>query len=466
VASDIGSVDVFTDRRPPLRWTITIGATTIVMLALSVTALAVTGLLSRSIRTEAERSLVDRVDAVRQIVQSGDLPDVLEPTGRETGQIQVLDRDGTLVASTLGLGRTSRFDVIDAPALGRTVTASVDGSVIDNDASERYLVVASTAQSPVGPLTIYGITSLDPAFEAESYLKSRLLLVVPLMALLTGAVVFAVVGRALRPVENMRSQVEQISASDLSSRVVPPASDDEIARLGATLNRLLERLERSVEQQRIFAASASHELRSPLSAIRTNLEVGLAYPTRADWERTASDVLIEIARLEQLSTDLRTLTKQHHDPMTAATDIAAATITEVERRADHRIGVTVGTTPAIAAIDQDGYLQVLRNLLDNAGRHATSTIAVTIDREHPTAITLSVYNDGPSLAAADRSRVFEPFTRLDEARSIDTGGSGLGLAIVSAVVSAAGGTIEIADRDVGAEFRVVLPSGRTARIRR
>jgi len=449
-------VDVQVDRRPPLRWTITIGATAIVILALLIAALAVTGLLNRSIATGAERSLIDRVDAVREVIRSGDLPDVLEPTGRETGQIQVRDSDGALVASTLGLGRTSRFDVIDAPVVGATVTARVDGSIIDNNPSEQYLIVASTVQSADGPLTIYGVTSLEPAFQAEDYLESRLLVVLPLLGLVTGVVVFTVVGRALRPVEHMRSQVEQITANDLSMRVIPPASDDEIARLGATLNGLLDRLDRSAVQQRVFAASASHELRSPLSAIRTNLEVGLAYPERTDWEQTATDALIEIARLEQLSTDLRTLTRQHENTTRHATDIAAATISEIERRSDHRLRTSISEERVMVAIGVDSYLQVLRNLLDNASRHARTDVVVTIERL-PSLGVLSVYNDGPPLSVADRATVFEPFTRLDEARSLDTGGSGLGLAIARTIVHAAGGSIDAADRDDGAEFRVLLP---------
>ena len=107
----------------------------------------------------------------------------------------------------------------------------------------------------------------------------------------------------------MRAEVDRIEAADLSGRVHAGSSDDEIANLGLTLNRMLDRLEEASSRQQLFAAAASHELRSPLSTIRTELEVGLAYPDRAEWPKVAEDSLIEIARLEELTRDLRMLTR-------------------------------------------------------------------------------------------------------------------------------------------------------------
>src|SRR6185503_5465939 len=114
-----------------------------------------------------------------------------------------------------------------------------------------------------------------------------------------------------RPVDAMRAEVDRIQATDLSRRVTPAGTGSEVDRLGATLNHMLDRLTDAAERQRLFAASASHELRSPLSAIRTELEVGLAYPERADWPKVAGDSLVEIDRLEALARDLRFLTRPH-----------------------------------------------------------------------------------------------------------------------------------------------------------
>ncbi|MEO6652794.1 MAG: histidine kinase dimerization/phospho-acceptor domain-containing protein [Ilumatobacteraceae bacterium] len=129
----------------------------------------------------------------------------------------------------------------------------------------------------------------------------------------------------------MRREVEAISAGDLSARVTPPTTDHEISRLGATLNGLLGRLEASADQQQLFAASASHELRSPLSAIRTEMEVALAYPAATDWPACGQDVLVEVGRLERLARDLRVLTGRHSVDERASCDLAELITQEVRR---------------------------------------------------------------------------------------------------------------------------------------
>lgn len=250
----------------------------------------------------------------------------------------------------------------------------------------------------------------------------------------------------------MRRDVERISEGDLSSRVTPTASDDELARLGDTLNHMLERLENAAAQRELFAAAASHELRSPLSALRTELEVAQAYPDRADWPQTAADSLIEIDRLEHLARDLRVLTRNRNVGATdRRCDLGALTRRELDRRSSDLVEYHTDIDDAVVAADDDEVLQVLRNLLDNAGRHAHSAIHVRVDHEG-SMVSLSVANDGPPIRLADRAQIFEPFTRLDEARSLDTGGSGLGLAIVRSIMIEAGGSIEVGDRLHGAEF--------------
>ena len=458
-------------RRPSLRWSITLGATSIVVFALVITALAVSGLLRRSITSETEVLLVDRVDAVAQLAAEGRLPEVLEPTGREVGQVQVIDASGRVVSSTPGIARTSRFDVVaTAPTPGDEVRTTVPGSVIDDDPGEDYLLVGRVVTGSADgaapePLTIWAVTTLAPAVDAQRSLQARLLVVLPLLALVTGVVIHQVVRRAMRPVEEMRSQVERISASDLSTRVVPPGSDGDLARLGRTLNDLLARLEDAGVRQELFAASASHELRSPLSAIRTDLEVGLAYPERTDWERTASDALIEVARLEELSRDLRQLTRR--GPGAAGRcDLAALVEREVAHATDPRVELVAVPAPAGAAavaLHDDDAVRIVRNLVENALRHAETFVRVGVSAVAgpdgaPGAVTLSVANDGPPIPHAERERVFEPFTRLDEARSLDAGGSGLGLAIVRSIARAAGGTARVAPRDDLTEFVVTLPS--------
>lgn len=439
-----------------LRWRITIGATAIVLFALVIVSLAVAGLLRGSLERSTEALLVERLTAVEALVRDDRLDPILDSTGREVGQVQVIDSAGLVVSNTSGLADTTRFDVVPRPAAGTRTAATVNGAEIDNDPGEQYRLIASTVVAPDGDLFIYAVTSLDASHDAQGYLSSRLLWALPLVALVTAAVVHGVVGRALRPVEQMRRDVEEMSAHDRRARLTLGGHDDELARLGSTMNGFLDRLESSADQQRLFAANASHELRSPLSAMRTDLEVGLAYPDRTDWPRTAHDALVEIERLERLSRDLRLLTKQHSTLRSSSTDVDALVLDEAARR-----GIVVRceseTGSALAAIDRDDLVQVIRNLLDNAERHATSFVEVTVGTAGDGRVRMSVVNDGPPIDGVDRDRIFEPFARLDEARSLDTGGSGLGLAISRAILSSAGATIDVADRSTGAEFVVTLP---------
>ena len=436
----------------PLRWKITIGATAIVAVSLLLASLAVTGLLRRSIADDTQALLVGRVDAVEEQVANGDFPTILESTGREVGQIQVIDDRGTIVARTPGLAVTTRFDVVDAPASGTSVSVTVSGDAIDNDSGEDYRLVARTVPTSAGDLTIYAVTSLDPAARAENYLRQRLLLVFPLVILVVGFVVFRVVARALAPVDAMRSEVDRIEATDLSTRVTTAERDEEITNLGRTLNHLLDRLETAAMRQRLFAAAASHELRSPLSAIRTELEVGLQYPDRTDWQRTATDSLVEVERLEHLARDLRVLTSAtsaNASRMATTCDLRSVVVDEVHRRVSrHELVESTGTTPTSVVGDRDSVVQVVRNLLDNAERHATSRIEVAVTDGR----VLRVTNDGASIAPDECELIFDPFTRLDEARALDAGGSGLGLAIVRATMQSLGGTVVCEPRTSGASF--------------
>jgi signal transduction histidine kinase len=446
-------------RVPSLRVRVTAGASAILALALLITALTVAGLLRRSIENESTAVLIDRIDAVASLIATGDLPAVLEPTGREIGQVQVVDGNGVVVSRTPGLGTTARLNVFEGPALGKQVITTVDGGGIDNDPNERYKAIARTVGPETAPLTIYAVTTLDPAVRAEEYLRARLLLVLPLLVAVAAFVIFRVVGRALAPVDAMRADVDRIEATDLSGRVTPGSTDDEIAKLGATLNHMLDRLERSTMQQRLFAAAASHELRSPLSAIRTELEVGLAYPDRTDWEQTVANSIVEIERLERLGRDLRTFTNSGTGPLrsTDVFDLGDLVATELARRPGcPSIVHSSRITQVLVRGEADSMLQVVRNLLDNAERHASSRVTVWVDAVGQVA-TLTVHNDGPSLPADMRELVFEPFMRLDAARSVDTGGSGLGLAISRSIMTAHGGSIDVADVGAGTSFVARLP---------
>ena len=446
--------------RSSVRSRATIGASLVLALALVVGAVAAADLLRRALASDAESQLIDRVDEVQTLINDGLLRRILAPTGREIGQVQVVDGSGGVVAVTPGLAGTTRLDVIAAPPLGRQTTTSVDGDKIGGVPGQEYRMVARTVDSALGPLTIYAVTTLDSAHRAERYLRNSLLFGLPILVALAAWLISRVVARALAPVDAMRAEVDRIEAADLSGRVQAGSSDDEIAKLGLTLNRMLDRLEEASSRQQLFAAAASHELRSPLSTIRTELEVGLAYPDRAEWTKVAEDSLIEIARLEELTRDLRILTRSRSMQAASAASFSLSDVVAAEvglRRPTRGVRYRTEGVSANIVADPDAVVRVVRNLFDNAERHANTEIGVNVSTD-ATGVTLTVANDGPLIPEEERERIFEPFMRLDEARSLDIGGSGLGLAIVRSIMSALGGWV-VAEKVVsGAEFRAWFPA--------
>jgi signal transduction histidine kinase len=460
VAPVTGWACVRTKWRTSVRSRATVGASLILAVALIVGALAASNLLRHALASDAESQLVDRVDEVESLIENRLLTRVLKPTGREVGQVQVLDAQGGVVAVTPGLAGETRLDVIAAPPLGEQTTATVEGGTIGGVPGQDYRMVARTVESTIGPLTIYAVTSLDSAQRAERDLRNSLIIGVPLLVALAAWLIYRVVTRALAPVDAMRAEVDRIQASDLSGRVQAGSTDDEIANLGLTLNRMLDRLEEESSRQQLFAAAASHELRSPLSTIRTSLEVGLAYPGRAEWTKVAEDSLIEVARLEELTRDLRMLTRSRSMQASAAVLIELSDVVAAEvalRRPDREVHYVTQLPPTRVSADPDAVVRVVRNLFDNAERHASSEIRVVVSPDE-TNVTLTVANDGPPIPEAERERIFEPFMRLDEARSLDVGGSGLGLAIARSIMAALGGSIVAIDVEHGAEFRATFPA--------
>ncbi|HZM30869.1 MAG TPA: HAMP domain-containing sensor histidine kinase, partial [Acidimicrobiales bacterium] len=268
-----------------------------------------------------------------------------------------------------------------------------------------------------------------------------------------------VVGRALRPVESIRAQVAEIGGSGRIDRRIPePAGHDEVWRLARTMNEMLERLQAAAGRQRRFVADASHELRSPLASLRTQLEVGRDYAHRGDGG--VDDQLAEVERMERLVGDLLLLAKADERRLVVRSrplDLRAVVLDEAERaRAQARVRLdTAAVTPATVHGDPEGLARVVRNLLENATRYARERVELTL-AEHDGRVELSVADDGPGIPAEARERVFERFARLDEGRARDAGGTGLGLAIVREVVRAHGGSVTVGG-DAGARFVVALP---------
>ena len=336
--------------------------------------------------------------------------------------------------------------------------------VPDDEDLEDYRVWALRAGDE-GSVTVYVATSLESVSDTVSTLRGLLVVGIPILTALLAALTWTVVGRALRPVESIRAEVAEISGSGLSRRVPEPPGGDEIAQLARTMNAMLDRLDAASRRQRAFVSDASHELQSPLTRLRTQLEVALGQPT-TDWDALAGDLLSDNAEMERLVRDLLFLARE--DEGTAGripdglVDLDDVVLEEVARvRVGGRVPVaTSGVSAAPVRGSREQLVRLVRNLLENAVRHARTRAEVSVCADHG-GVELAVSDDGPGVPAEQRERIFERFVRLDEARaSDDSSGSGLGLSIVATIARRHGGTCRVEDSATGATFVLWLPPHR------
>ncbi|QRX90278.1 sensor histidine kinase [Streptomyces noursei] len=317
-----------------------------------------------------------------------------------------------------------------------------------------------------------------PVFSVDAALTWGTLVGTPAVGLLVAATAWAAAGRALRPVDAIRRELDDITAHSLDRRVPVPTSGDEITKLARSTNATLDRLHSAAERQQRFVADASHELRSPLATLRASLEAALAHPHGVDWPELVRGALTDINRLQDLSEDLLLLTRlDATTPPDGGTVELTALAHDLVAEYQHRRH----SRPLDIRCIADGPVHVrgsalqlerlLRNLLDNACRYARTTVQVTLRTEHADhtpctdadgrpALRLDVLDDGPGIPPVDQERIFERFTRLDDARSRHTGGAGLGLAIAREIAVRHGGTLRATDSSQGARLVAELPRHR------
>lgn len=431
----------------------TLGAVLVVGLALLAGGLSLVLLLRAALLDEVERSTRRRaIEIARSLEVEGSTP--ARFPGGEEELVQLVDRQGDVVgASDLVSGLPPLAAL--SPGESRRIQPPIE--------DDEFLAVAETVDRRDGPLTVIVARAVDDVGESTTVVTQLLVLGLPLLLALVAVTVWRVVGRALAPVEAMRAEVDRISSSDLHRRVPDPAGQDEIARLARTLNHMLGRLEQGQARQRRFISDASHELRSPVASIRQHAEVALAHPDRSTLEDLAGTVLAEDLRVQRLVEDLLVLARaDEHDLVLRHQPLDLDDVVFAEAARLREVTALSVRTRAVSAArvdgDPSGLQRVVRNLGENAARHARSTIAFSL-AEGPDGVTLTVEDDGTGIAPGDRARVLERFVRLDEARARDGGGSGLGLAIVDEVVIAHGGRVTVGTGDLGgARIEVWLPA--------
>ncbi|MDQ6726050.1 MAG: ATP-binding protein [Actinomycetota bacterium] len=436
----------------------TVAACTVVGVALLAGAAGLLALMHHSLVANIDAGAAGRAADIAAQAAQGPLPATLAVRGGEDALIQVVDASGRVVAASDNLQGQAPITTLRPGRGGPTAARSTTHR---SGKGQQFRVPALSAPSKSGPLTIYVASGLGATRESIAAVRGILLVGLPLLLGVVGVTTWTIVGRALRPVEAIRAEVADLSVRDLSRRVPEPGMDDEIGRLAGTMNDMLDRLQSSAERQRRFIGDASHELQSPLAAGRTELEVALAHPEKADWPVTAAGLLEENERMTRLVQDLLFLARAEEGtaarPMSPV-DLDDVVVAEVDRaRLSARVPIDIsGVSGAEVRGRTDDLGRVLRNLLGNADRHARTNVTVTLGRVGDM-VELVVADDGPGVPESERDRVFERFRRLDETRSRETGGTGLGLAIAREVVIAHGGSIAVESAEPGARFVARFP---------
>ncbi len=441
-------------RLPTLRARVTIVA------SIAITAIVILGfLLLYVLQTNAAGRMVNGqlrtyLTQIEQSGRNGHWPAPLPVSALDpSAQAQVLDANGHVLAATPILVGVPAVYLLPAGA-----TQPVRQRAADRIIPAEVQVAGTRTTVDGRSVTIIAETSTRILHQLTTEFSARLLLAVPVTLVLAGLTVWLIVGRALRPVEQIRRAVTEITAADLSRRVPEPGTTDEIGHLAQTMNDMLGRLDDSADRQRRFVADASHELRTPLAAIRTTLEVGLAYPDRAPWPVIAERAAAQSARLEELIEQLVLLAKADERQLSARrepVDLTAVLSDTVAHLPVHRAEIYLDAGANLAATgDADHLERLFRNIIDNALRYTASRVVITAAASGYVA-RIEIDDDGPGVPAADRSRVFDRFVRLDPSRERGTGTTGLGLAIAREIALAHHGEISLLGRP-GGGTRVVV----------
>ena len=450
-------------RRPrsgTLRSRLTVLSTALVAIVLLVSAFALVAVQQHLLIRGVDAALSQRADNVQAAV-GRDVPgSVLPGEGdREDSFLQLIDGNGRVVAASANVA--SLPSAVAALTPGR---AQVFRTVaITRLSSHDYRVLAQPVASGLGARTLLVGKNVDDVKDSVHVLTTSLAIAIPVVLVLLGALLWWLTGSVLRPVEAIRGEVAGISGSALHRRVPVQSRDDEISRLARTMNAMLERVQQATDRQRQFVADASHELRGPLTRIRSGLEIGLAHPDDLPAQQVYRELLTDTTDLQQLVDDLLFLARSESGvparPHVTVDldDLVLEAASQLRARGQVNVDTSrVGAARVTGDVHQ--LARALGNLASNAERHADTTVTFELSEDGRRS-QLVVSDDGPGIPAQHRQAVFTRFTRLDQSRSREAGGAGLGLAIVHDIVTRHHGDVVITQaHPTGARVTVSLPS--------
>jgi signal transduction histidine kinase len=431
-----------------------------------IAGLAFYGALTFSVNRTLDNEALAAAGDVVAMVNEDRLPNPVPVSGAQV--LQVVDAQSRVVGGSVTADRLTPLltdDELQRALTGEAIV--IDGVRLGID--EPFRVHAVAAGPAADPVSVIAAVPIGDVLDARRALRSALLITLPVLLAVLAAIAWRVIGWTLRPVEALRSGAEQISRTtpaerglarpannQPTDRLPVPAAADEIRALAITLNGMLDRLADARERQRLFVADAAHELRSPLASMRAQLEVAARL---GEGGNLPADLLIDVGRLTALVDDLLLLARADADtrgPLVGQRVEVGALLREVAAAyppGKPAVTATTGGDPLVVLADPTELRRVIDNLTGNAVRHAVSQVclAAAVDQD---SVLITVSDDGPGIAPADRELVFRRFARLDDARARDSGGTGLGLAIVRELVTRAGGTVLITDAEPPLTLRV------------
>lgn len=443
----------------PVRIRLTLVATVLIAVSLLGASAALALTLNHLLTGAVDRTSSVRAAQLAQTIADDGLAGVttaMTAPGADIDFVQILDPSGTIAVASapefderpltgpVPVGTVARIENWE---LGPEYRAAVVGTAAPDGTA--YTVIAAYADRHVD-VTVAKVAVLCSIF-------------FPFAVLGTAALTYLLVGRALRPVDELRARAAEITGGDLSTRLPVPDTGDEIAALATTMNDMLGRVETARRRQSQFVNDASHELNSPLTSILGNLELSSNTGEPVDVDTVRGLLLPEAHRLRTLVADLLFL---------ARADERGVPIRRIELDLDDVVGAEVERLRAVSELTVHSEIvaarligdpaqldRALRNLTENALAHARTTVTVTMSVDPAgREVTVAVADDGAGIGAADRDRVFTRFVRLDAARQRRQGGSGLGLAIVAEIVAAHAGRVAVdAAPGGGTVVSMVLP---------
>jgi signal transduction histidine kinase len=439
--------------RRGLRWQSALAAVAVVAVALLTGGLLLVLTLQSALVAGTDSFLRTKVHDVAALVHNLDIEEAsmsVAETVKKDPLVQIIDDRGKVVgASEPKILQTPLSSL--RPAAGQSATDKVSAPGLLGDGDERYLVVLGVDDAG-SRYWVLAARTIQPQSDSVRIVSWFLLVAMPLLLGVVAWAVHFLVGRSLRQVETIRTQVSRIGAGRLGERVDVPNTGDELQALAATMNSMLDRIEAADQRQRQFVSDASHELRGPITTLRTGLDISISDASGETWRGMQPILTEETRRIQGLVEDLLTLSKADDEGLAVLReevdldDVLAAELRKVNATSRHRI--TADLVPAKIAGDPIRLGQAFRNVLDNADRHAAGAIAVTLSVTVQ-AVVVTIDDDGPPVPAADRERIFGRFVRLDQDRSRQQGGSGLGLAITRGIAEAHNGRVAATETSHG-----------------